>query len=263
MIDASCGNWISEGSIMPPALNIEMPTLGLSAGVIAGAAQKLLSDLDTSFFNGNQSELLREVLRFAASAEGEIVDRQARIERLEAGSITDDLTGLENERGLRTAVKRAMATGERYGTNHVLVLLAINGLDDIEDAFGRTIGQTTMQQLAGELRRCTRGSDVLARTGRHELAALLTPCPPEHAAAKAATLAAHLGALPITFQDRPLVIEVTAGCASFSSGTTFERISALAHQMLSRRWEPQFKARPAQKPSFGRRGPVAPVIDTD
>jgi diguanylate cyclase (GGDEF)-like protein len=248
---------------MASALNIETPALGASAGVMAGAAQKLLTDLDTSFFNGSQSELLREVLRFAASAETEIVDRQTRIERLEAGSVTDDLTGLENERGLRTAVKRAMATGERYGTNHVLVLLAINGLDDIEDAYGRKVSQTTIQQLASELRRCTRGSDVLARTGRNELAALLTPCPAEHATTKAATLAAHLGALPLTFQDRPLVIEVTAGCASFSSATTFERISALAHQMLSRRWDPQFKARPAQKPSFGRRGLVAPMTDTD
>jgi diguanylate cyclase (GGDEF)-like protein len=248
---------------MAPALNIDTLALDPSSGVMAGAAQKLLSDLDTSFFNGNQSELLREVLRFAASAENEIVDRQTRIERLEAGSVTDDLTGLENERGLRNAVKRAMATGERYGTNHVLVLLAIDGLDDIEDAYGRGVGQTTLQQLASELRRCTRGSDVLARTGRHELAALLTPCPAEHATTKAATMAAHLGALPFTYRDQPLTIEVTAGCASFSSATTFERISALAHQMLSRRWEPQFKARPAQKPSFGRRGLVAPMIDTD
>jgi diguanylate cyclase (GGDEF)-like protein len=248
---------------MAHALNIDMPVLDPSAGVMAGAAQKLLSDLDTSFFSGNQSELLREVLRFAASAENEIVDRQARIERLEAGSVMDDLTGLENERGLRNAVKRAVATGERYGTNHVLVLLAIDGLDDIEDVHGRGVGQAALQKLAGELRRCTRGSDVLARTGRHELAALLTPCPAEHATAKAATLAAHLGALPLTFQEQSLAIEVTAGCASFSSGTTFERISALAHQMLSRRWETQFKARPTSKPSFGRRGLVAPMIDTD
>jgi diguanylate cyclase (GGDEF)-like protein len=248
---------------MAPPLNIDSSFFGPSSGVMASAAQKLLSDLDTSAYNGSQSELLREVLRFAASAEDEIVGRQSQIERLEAGSLMDDLTGLENERGLRNAVKRASAASERYETNHVLVLIAIDGLDEIVDLHGRAVGQTAMQQLANELRRGTRGSDVLARTGRHELAALLTPCPAEHATTKAATLAAHLGALPLIFQGQPLAIDVTAGCASFSSGTTFERISALAHQMLSRRWESQFKARPAQKPGFGRRGLVAPLIDTD
>jgi diguanylate cyclase (GGDEF)-like protein len=248
---------------MAPALHIETANPGVSSGVMAGAAQKLLSDLDTSFLNGSQSELLREVLRFAAVAETEIVDRQARIARLEAGSVIDDLTGLENGRGLRSAVKRAIAVGERYGTNHVLVLLAIDGLDDIGDTHGRGTEQSVLQQLASELRRCTRGSDVLARTGRNELAALLTPCPAEHATSKAATLAAHLGALPLTFRDRPLAVEVTAGCASFTSGTTFERISALAHQALARRWEPRFKARPPLKPGFGKRGLVAPVIDSD
>ncbi len=248
---------------MAQALNNEMLSSGAPGGVMAGVAQKLLNDLDTSFLNSSQSELLREVLRFAASAETEIVDRQARIARLEAGSMIDDLTGLENERGLRTAVKRANAVGERYGTNHVLVLLAIDGLDDIADTHGRGVEQNVLQQLATELRRCTRGSDVLARTGRSELAALLSPCPAEHATSKAATLAAQLGALPLMFRDSPLALEVTAGYASFTSGTTFERISALAHQALARRWEPQFKARPAQRPSFGRRGLVAPMIDSD
>jgi diguanylate cyclase (GGDEF)-like protein len=247
---------------MAPALNPVTPDFAMSEGVMAGAALRLLNELDISFLNSTQSEVLREVLRFAANAEGEIVERQQRIARLEAGSIVDDLTGLENERGLRAAIKRAIAAGERYGTGHVLVLLAIDGLDDIGDNHGRNIEQSVLQQLASELRRNTRGSDILARTGRNELAALLTPCPPEHANIKAATLAAQLGALPLHFRDQPLSIEVTAGCAAFNSGTTYERITALAHQMLARRWEPRFKARPFQKPRFGRRGLVAPEADS-
>jgi diguanylate cyclase (GGDEF)-like protein len=247
---------------MAPALSSDTSDLTMSSGVMAGAAQRLLNELDISSLNGSQSEILREVLRFAANAEGEIVERQARIQRLEAGSIVDDVTGLENERGLRAAVKRAIAAGERYGAGHVLVLLAIDGLDDISDTHGRNVEQTVLQQLASELRHNTRGSDVLARIGRNEFAALLTPCPPEHANTKAATLAAQLGALPLQYRDQPLNIEVTAGCAAFNTGTTFERVTALAHQMLTRRWEPRFKTRPAQKLSFGRRGLVAPEADT-
>ncbi len=247
---------------MTTALPLDSNQPLVAAGVMTGAAQRLLSELDTSFLNSGQSELLREVLRFAAQAENMIGDKQSRIQRLEANSLIDDVTGLENERGLRTAVERAKAASGRYGGSHVLVLLAVDGLDDIRDAHGRHIEQLVLQQLAAELRRHTRGSDVLARTGRNELAALLTPCPAEHATIKAATLAAQLGALPLQYRDQSLAIEVTAGCAAFDTGTTFERISALAHQMLARRWEPRFNARPAQKPRFGRRGLVASTPDS-
>jgi diguanylate cyclase (GGDEF)-like protein len=233
----------------------------ITHGVMTGAAQRLLSELDTSFLQGHQSELLREVLRFAASAETEIVERQSRIARLEAGSLIDDMTGLENERGLRAAVVRAIAASGRYGNSNVLVLLAIDGLDDIRETHGRPIEQLVLQQLTAELRRCTRGADVLARTGRNELAVLLTPCPAEHAASKASTLAAHLGALPLHYRDHALSLQVTAGCAAFAAEASFERVAALAHQVLARRWEPRMSSRPARKPGFGRRGLVAPALD--
>jgi diguanylate cyclase (GGDEF)-like protein len=248
--------------LMVAALPFSSSDPTLSPGIMTGAAQRLLSELDTSFLSGSQSELLREVLRFAARAEGEIGSRQSRIRKLEAGSLVDDLTGLENERGLRSAVDRMIAASGRYGGSHVLVLLAIDGLEDIQDRLGRPVEQLVLQQLASELRRRTRGADVLARTGRNEFAALLTPCPAEHAASKAATLAAHLGGLPLRYQDQTLAITVTTGCAPFGADTSFERIAALAHQMLSRRWEPRFNARPAQKPHFGRRGLVAPTPDS-
>ncbi len=234
-----------------------------ATGIMAGAAQRLLSELDTSMINGSQSELLREVLRFAARAEDEIGARQTRILKLEAGSRTDDVTGLENERGLRAAVDRLIAASGRYGGSHVMVLLAIDGLDDIRAAHGRTAEQLTLQQLASELRRRTRGSDIVARLSRHEFAALLTPCPAEHATSKSATLAAQLGGLSLQFQAQPLVISVTSGCAAFGADSSYERMMALAHQMLSRRWEPQFKTRPAHKPTFGRRGLVAPPGDSE
>jgi diguanylate cyclase (GGDEF)-like protein len=248
---------------MAAALTQTASESSLSAGVMSGAAQRLLSDLDTSMLSGSQSELLREVLRFAARAEDEIGSRQSRIQKLEAHSLMDDVTGLENERGLRSAVDRMIASSGRYGGSHVLVLLAMDGLDDIQERHGRPVEQLVLQQMASELRRRTRGADVLARISRHEFGVLLTPCPAEHATSKAATLAAYLGALPLSYQGQALTLSVTAGCAPFGANTVYERILAQAHQMLSRRWEPRFNARPAQKPAFGRRGLVAPTSDSD
>jgi diguanylate cyclase (GGDEF)-like protein len=248
---------------MTSGLNIDISDLTLSSGVMAGAAQKLLNDLDSSSLKDSQCDLLREVLRFATTAETAIVERQMHIQRLEAGSVTDDITGLENERGLRNAFKRAIAIGDRYGTNHVLVLLAIDGLQDVASQYGAATEQSLLQQLANQLRLSTRGSDVLARTSRNEFAALLTPCPSEHATSKAATMAAQLGAVSLVCGDQPLTIDVTAGCASFVAGTTFERISAMAHQMLARRWEPRFRPRQPQKFGFGRRRLVALEINND
>jgi diguanylate cyclase (GGDEF)-like protein len=236
--------------------------LSNQSGVMAGAAQRLLQDLDTSFLGGSQSDLLREVLRFAATAESEISTRQSRIQALEQVSLMDDQTGLENERGLRGAVDRAIAATARYDISHVVVLLAVGGLDDVASRYGRPAEQLAMQQLAQELRRRTRRSDVLARTSRHELAVLLSPCPAAHGASKAASLAATLGGMELRHQDQIISLQVSAGFAPVDADASYERVLAFAHQKLAKRWEPRFAARPAERAVFGRRGLIAPQPDS-
>jgi diguanylate cyclase (GGDEF)-like protein len=221
-----------------------------AAGPMALLARRLMSELDPVQLSSGQGELLRELLRFAASAEDEIGSRERRIQSLQQHMTLDDITGLENERGLKHAFVRASAASARYGTGHVLVLLAVNGLEDVAERHGRSIELWALQQLAAELRRQTRKSDVIARTGRSEFAVLLTPCPAEHAATKTASLAASLSVLDLRFQEHPLNLRASGGYGAFGAEAQFERILALAHQVLARRWEP----RPA---GFGRRTSVA------
>ena len=221
-----------------------------SAGPMALLARRLMSELDPLHLNSGQGELLREVLRFAASAEDEIGSRERRIQSLQQHTTLDDITGLENERGLKLAFQRASAASARYGNGHVLVLLAVNGLEDVAERHGRSIELWALQQLAAELRRQTRKSDVIARTGRSEFAVLLTPCPADHAATKTASLAASLSVLDLRYQDQSLNLRATGGYGAFGAEAQFERILALAHQLLARRWEPRAAG-------FGRRTSVA------
>ena len=231
-------------------------TFPIRPGPMGTLASRLLAELEFGGTTAAQGELIREVLRFAAQAEDAIGAREQRIHALQSQTTLDDVTGLENERGLRVAFARASAASARYGSGNVLALFAVNGLDDIQERYGRSIELWLLQQLASELRRQTRKSDVLARTGRSEFAVLLTPCPAEHAATKTATIAAALGALDLPFQNQSLSVKVSGGYAAFAAEAQFERVTALAHQVLARRWQPQMRG------SFGRRSAVAKAGDS-
>ena len=162
-------------------------------GVFGPLANRLLHSLDLDSVSGSNRELLCEVLRFAARAEHELGSRQMALAKMEAQSLLDPVTGVENHRGLKLAFGRAAAAAGRYGSPSVLIILAIEGLDDIRAEHNEAGENFVLHRIVDELRVMTRRSDVIARISHHEFALLLTHCPTEHATSKTAQLVASLG----------------------------------------------------------------------
>jgi diguanylate cyclase (GGDEF)-like protein len=101
------------------------------------------------------------LLKFWLGAEE---SRRDEIEaRLQAGVVTDSLTGLRNRAAfidhLRHAVERARREGSRFG----LLYLDVDGFNDVNDTHGHAAGDAVLREVAARL-----GGDefvVLAETG--------------------------------------------------------------------------------------------------
>ena len=93
-------------------------------------------------------------------------------EELQELSLTDELTGLTNRRGFMVLAEQQSKLVKR-GHAMVLLYMDLNDFKVVNDTCGHAIGDAALAETAQLLRRCVRDSDILARMGGDEFAALL------------------------------------------------------------------------------------------
>lgn len=106
--------------------------------------------------------MLRRALRFA-------LGRQSVLQNL---SHKDDLTGLHNRRGFLLLAEQQVKLARRQRTPFLLLFMDLDQLKHVNDTFGHAEGNRALVEAADVLRRCFRQSDLLARFGGDEFAAL-------------------------------------------------------------------------------------------
>jgi diguanylate cyclase (GGDEF)-like protein len=136
-----------------------------------------------------------------------------RIEELQASADTDFLLGIPNRRGFEHELRRAIAYIKRYHASGALILLDVDRLKPINDAFGHAAGDQVLKAIADVLTRQVRASDVVGRLGGDEFALLLWNLSETDARAKAATLEAEIDRLTFEFDGRNVSAGASAGVA--------------------------------------------------
>ena len=102
-----------------------------------------------------------------------LADALKRIAELEASADTDFLLDIPNRRGFEREFHRAIAYIQRYQASGALIVLDVDRLKPINDAFGHAAGDQVLKAIAAALVRQVRSSDVVGRLGGDEFAVLL------------------------------------------------------------------------------------------
>jgi diguanylate cyclase (GGDEF)-like protein len=137
----------------------------------------------------------------------------ARIEQLEASADTDFLLDIPNRRGFERELHRSIAYIKRYHASGALIVLDVDRLKPINDAFGHAAGDQVLKAIVAELSRQVRSSDVIGRLGGDEFALLLWNLSETDARAKAASLEQAVDRLTFTFSGRTITAGASAGIA--------------------------------------------------
>ena len=87
-------------------------------------------------------------------------------------SRTDALTGLSNLRLFRERLATALAQFRRNGRALSLILVDLDQLKTINDAYGHRVGSAALVHTARMLQRCMRTTDEVCRVGGDEFAVL-------------------------------------------------------------------------------------------
>ncbi len=136
---------------------------------------------------------------------------RARIEELQASADTDFLLGIPNRRGFERELNRAIAYIKRYRAGGALVVLDVDRLKPINDAFGHAAGDQVLKAIVTTLLAQVRASDVVGRLGGDEFALLLWNLSETDARAKAAALEEAIDRLTFDFDGRTITAGASAG----------------------------------------------------
>jgi diguanylate cyclase (GGDEF)-like protein len=138
---------------------------------------------------------------------------QARIDELQASADTDFLLEIPNRRGFERELNRSIAYIKRYQASGALIVLDVDRLKPINDAFGHAAGDQVLKAVVGALLDQVRSSDVIGRLGGDEFALLLWNLSETDARAKAALLEQTIDGLSFVFHGHTVTAGVSAGVA--------------------------------------------------
>ena len=139
---------------------------------------------------------------------------RARIEELQASADTDFLLDIPNRRGFERELRRAIAFIKRYHASGALIVLYVDRLKPINDAFGHAAGDEVLKAIVKTLLAHVRASDVIGRLGGDEFALLLWNLSATDARAKAALLEEAIDGLTFVFGGRTITAGASAGVAT-------------------------------------------------
>jgi len=124
---------------------------------------------------------MRPLLELAAIA---LANAQA-LQKAEALSVTDDLTGLSNSRYLNLVLRREEKRAMRSGKPLSVLFIDMDDFKNVNTHHGHLAGSKALVEAAAVIRGCSRETDVVARFGGDEFSLILPDTPPGGALAVA------------------------------------------------------------------------------
>jgi diguanylate cyclase (GGDEF)-like protein len=154
---------------------------------------------------GESPDLATGMLRVLASR---LYDADRKLARY----APDPLTGLASRRSFHENYRRLAAGARRRKTGLLLMAVDVRNLKAVNDGFGYGLGDEVLRTVADALLEATRSSDIIARYGGDEFAALLLDAHPRDTESVIARVSEKLNALAAQ-RRLPVKIECSTGIA--------------------------------------------------
>ncbi|CAG7857295.1 Diguanylate cyclase VdcA [biofilm metagenome] len=106
-------------------------------------------------------------------SQNEIKALHERLEKTNAETMADSLTGLANRKGLDKAIEASLSASDELKSHPCLLMVDIDHFKKINDAYGHLLGDKVIKVVADALVNQIKGKDTAARYGGEEFCVLL------------------------------------------------------------------------------------------
>ena len=143
-------------------------------------------------------------------------------------AVLDPVTGMFNRRYIILRLEQEIARCQRSGSPLTVLALDLDRFKQINDEYGHAVGDHVLKIFGEQLKRATRGSDVVARFGGDEFLALLPDCNIEQIKA----VLNRLDGLHLKTTASRIHIRYSAGWADYVEGESLHDCLQRADEML-------------------------------
>jgi diguanylate cyclase (GGDEF)-like protein len=199
---------------------------GKAAGVLG-----LYTD-EIGFFNEGEQRLLHELSGQISFA----LDHIVKTERLDYLAYYDALTGLANRTLLVQRLARDIEAAASRHSSLAIVVFDIDRFENINDSFGRHVGDQVLKTLVGRLMQCLGDPGRAARVGPDEVVALIPDARSENDVARTVVeWSQRIFSTPFHAHNTELRLSGKAGIALFpTDGTDPETLLKHAQTALKK-----------------------------
>ncbi len=190
------------------------------------------------------------------------VENLALHELVSEQAVTDDLTGLANNRAFRDLMDKEAARAQRFGHDLSLLILDIDNFKKINDTYGHPQGDVVLKGIGRILAEESRGIDFPARYGGEEFVVALPETGTQGAAEVGERIRERIEEEAVPLLDGDGEIQVTASLGL----ATLPGAAADARELIAKADEALYEAKgsgknrlvvvptePVRGPKIGRR----------
>ena len=177
----------------------------------------------------------REVLRYLIGQAAVSVENIGLHEAVAEQAMTDELTGLANNRHFRVWIEQETARLGRFGGELSLVMLDIDNFKQVNDVHGHLQGDDVLETIGRVMRIESRGVDESARYGGEEFVLALPETPKQGAVEVAERVRERIEAteVPGVNGNAPVRVTASIGVATMpADGTDPQSLVAAADTAL-------------------------------
>ena len=171
-------------------------------------------------------------------------ERHEREHQLMQAARFDAVTGVMNRNYLTEVLTATIEDTVRFRGSCGFMLIAIDRLGRINEAYGFDVAEEVIAKVARRLRARLRGKDYLGRFAGNKFGVILTQCTPDELAVAAERLLAGVRDEAITTSVGPLAVTVSIG------GVNAPRYARSVQEVLTRAQEALHGARAKRHSSF-------------
>jgi len=153
-------------------------------------------------------------------------------EKIQRQATTDGLTGLANYKTFYEILERELWRSRRYGGQISLIMIDIDNLKKINDAYGHRTGDKVIRQISRKIKECIRQIDTAARYGGDEFAVILPNTSLSDALVVAERMVDAVAHSPITWKKEQLTLSISVGLGEYGTDISPEDITGRSDQAL-------------------------------
>lgn len=204
-------------------------------------AGELLAKMSSSLGDREQVEkdeqlilmnLLSEMKDQLSSLEKETKDYKHRLIEQKYQSHHDPLTQIPNRTAYNERMELEFRRWKRHKNHLCLAVIDVDHFKKINDNYGHSAGDKTLQVIAQNINRCLRSTDFIARWGGEEFVVLFPQTAISEIGKPLELIRKQVERIPFKFKEEKVTITVSVGAATFSENDEIETVFERADRAL-------------------------------